>query len=1088
MMADRFLRLATAWVALLALAASATAQDPASSGPAAYTVLLQAPSVGDRLDETRGNPAGAPARRSAADLASLRRAVSRSQQSVAGAIRARGIEVVGSVENVLNAVFVRATPAQAAEIARLPGVRVVAPCRQYEPMVQSVGEIVKVAAARSRAPAPPLLGDGIKIAIIDSGLDFDHGAFRGEALGTLPDYPKGDPAYLELATNKVVAIRSYVGMLNSRALGTSTPDDNSPRDYSGHGTAVAMIAAGNPVATSAGALAGIAPNARLGVYKVFGTPGINTRTDDHAVMSAIEDAILDGMDILNLSLGRAAVLPWQPIDGACGLNGEAGLCEPLAAAAQNAVTQFGRVVVVAAGNDGLQGLHEGPALSTITSPGEAPAVITVGGVGNAASIRQTVRTGALAVAALAGGGPAPDGRLSGRGAHAGDFGDSRGCEPFPLGAFRDSIAVVDRGRCRFVDKVEHADAAGALGVVVVNQWDDELVRMALLETTDIPAFFVGRSDGAALRRLLFGTGAEVTLDPTPVLEARDWDYVLPASSRGPTVAVGPKPDLAAPADGIYTAVPRRDAQRNLFDPDGFREVSGTSFAAPAVSGAAALVWQAYPALSARQVASALISAAAGGAMDNDQPARLASVGAGVLDIEAALRPNATAVPASIGFGALRAGSLPVARRIEVASRADRPQSFRMTVERLDLDTQARVSVNGRQAVSFDLAPGASVSLEVALQGALPVPGSYEGRLRLESLGGNGTLRIPYLYVVGDNVPHDAVRISGRSEFGPAGRTATRQLLARVTDRFGVPIIDRPVNFRSTSGAVRIQNAGVASGPFGLIQASAEYDASTSEQAVVARVGRLDVRFEFATIEDLPVIDGIRNAASLSSPRGVAPGSLVTVTGSGFADHPAGTASALQASRLAIRRKGVSVAFDAPLAGISAQGRILDVDEGSVTVQVPWELAGEAYGHVTVREGFPSVPYSFQLVSEDPAIFTSVDDGVEVATSFRADGALVSLDAPVAAGGTVNLLMTGNGPVRSAPPTGESSPLANPTAGRVRARVGGRAVPVLYSGLAADLAGVYSVVVSVPADLPPGIHPVQVDVNARSSNVALLPVR
>ena len=174
-------------------------------------------------------------------------------------------------------------------------------------------------------------------------------------------------------------------MLNSKDPESSTPDDHTPRDIAGHGTAVAMVAAGASVETDLGEFSGVAPKARIGVYKVFGTPGVNFHTADHAVIAAIDDAILDGMDILNLSLGHLAFWKWDAAGRDCGQGVSTTACDPLAAAAQNAVVDFGKVVVVAAGNGGLRGSHELPSLNTINSPGNAPAVITVGGIGNAYS-------------------------------------------------------------------------------------------------------------------------------------------------------------------------------------------------------------------------------------------------------------------------------------------------------------------------------------------------------------------------------------------------------------------------------------------------------------------------------------------------------------------------------------------------------------------------------------------------------------------------------------------------------------------------------------------------------------------------------
>ena len=113
------------------------------------------------------------------------------------------------------------------------------------------------------------------------------------------------------------------------------------------------------------------------------------------------------------------------------------------------------------------------------------------------------------------------------------------------------------------------DAAGAVGVLVINHQGDDLVEMALLERTDIPAFFVGGTDGAAIREAISESQEPLTLDPTPVVSQQDWQYVAPASSHGPTLSFHPKPDLVAPGLDVYTATPRYNDQGVLYSAGGF---------------------------------------------------------------------------------------------------------------------------------------------------------------------------------------------------------------------------------------------------------------------------------------------------------------------------------------------------------------------------------------------------------------------------------------------------------------------------------------------------------------------------------------
>ena len=1052
-----------------------------------FTVLLEAPSVGQRLARSVEKDQDGPVPRSQASTEWMRREVARAQDPVVQALRARGLKVLGVVRNVLNAVFVRAGPDQEEWVGSLPGVAGVAPGRRYEPMLQGVSEIVRVSAARIRPVGTPLYGEGLKIAIIDSGLDFDHEAFLDSALPPLAGYPRGDPQYLGLAGTKVVAVRSYVDLLNSRQIGSSTPDDVSPWDLSGHGTAVAMIAAGRRVETPLGPTSGIAPKARIGVYKVFGTPGLNFHTADHAVMMAIDDAVADDMDILNLSLGNPTYFRWDAVGRDCGRASLDSPCDPLAMAAQSAVEDFGKVVVVAAGNEGLRGSEVVPARTSINSPADAPAVITVGSTGNSARLQESVRLGERSFEALSGSGPDAPGPLTAAAALAADVGDPLGCEPFPAGAFQGRIAVIDRSECLFLVKVEHADEAGAVGVVVINHEGDELVEMALLGSTDIPAFFVGGSDGEAIRQAMAESPEPLTLDPTPLAAEDDWEYVVVPSSRGPTLALHPKPDLVAPGQVVLTAVPRYNNQGVLFAPSGFRTQSGTSFAAPVVAGAAALVRQAYPSLDAREVSSALINSARPMLLEDGAIAPIVSAGAGTLDIQAALRSNAAVVPASLGFGSLQNSPFPIRRTLQVRNKSGRSQGFLLTVEPQESDAGPALTIAGRSAAVIRVAPRASSSVRLTLGGRHPQPGAYQGRLRISSLAGNGDVLVPYLYVMGDNEPYNALRFQGASEVGTAGEAATKNVVARVVDQYGAPVTGHAVTFAPEEGSPRIVRSTPASGPTGLVWATIRYSGEPEPQSVVARMGDLEIPFWFEASGSEPSVHAIANGASQSPAGGIAPGSLATIAGAGLAEFASGAPAAPQTRLLPVSRKGVTVAFDAPSAGVSAPGRIHSVSEDAVTVQVPWELEGAGSAYVSVRRGSRSEPLQFRVVAASPGVFEYESGGVQYAVALHADDTLVTPESPARRGETVTVSMTGNGAVRVQPPTGAAGGALVSTVRTPQVRLGGVPAAVTYSGLDPAMAGVYLIAIVIPEGVASGPQPLQVVIDGAASNEVQIPV-
>ena len=1079
-----------AFVALASVAwpPSVLAQlPPPADSPTEFTVILEAPSVGERLRELKSEGTSRLRPRSATSLGLMRRAVVRRQDPVRTAIESLGIDVLGSASNVLNAIFVRATPEQTSAIVDLPGVRAVVPGQRYQPMLKSVARIVGASTAYVRPVGEQLFGEGLKIAIIDSGLDFDHEAFQDPSLSPLEGYPRGDPDYLDLANTKVIAVRSYIDLLVSRAPATSTPDDPSPNDLSGHGTAVAMIAAGRRVHTPLGAVMGIAPKARLGVYKVFGSPVLNFHTADHVVIAAIDDAVADGMDILNLSLGNPEFYPWDATGRDCGRAASDASCNPISMAAHSAAHDFGRVVVAAAGNHGSRGLHAAPALNTLLSPANTPSVITVGSTGNASSRHVSVRVSGQEFVAESGTGPEADGPLTAPAIQTSGLDNPLGCDPYEAQALSGRIAVIERGTCFFRDKVEHADAAGASGVLVINHEGDDLLTMGLLERTDIPAFLVGKADGATIREFLADPMASLTLDPLPVSTELEWGFVAPPSSRGPSLALLPKPDLVAPGQSVYTAAPRYNDEGVLFAPSGFRELSGTSFAAPAVSGAAALLWQAFPALTAREVASTLINTASPVLLEDGTRETVLAAGAGVLDLSSALRPNATAVPPSIGFGSVREVSFPVRRQVAISNRWRGAQSFLLRVEPRDQSANARVTVNGRNSYHFVLQRGQAETVEIRLDGPRPLPGAHEGRLRLISLSGLGELSVPYLYIVGDNEPANAIRLRGSFATGIAGEAATKSIVARVLDQYGVPVAGKEVEFIASDPATTVARHTPTSGDNGLIHATVRYRAGPEPQVVTARIGSLTIPFEYQATESRPAIVSIANSASLDEATGVVAGSMATISGSDFATHASGTWPSPQVRPLPITRKGATVAFDGVNREFSVAGPIYSITPDTVTVQVPWEAAGASRAYLKVRNGNPSEHFIIELAEVAPGIFQYESGGRSYALALHADTSAVTTEAPAGRGSRVNIAMTGNGPVALPPKTGFAGGFSNETVNSPTVWIGDQQARVVYSGLDPDLAGLYLVTVEVPLTVSPGEHPLRVEFNGVASNEALLPV-
>ena len=282
------------------------------------------------------------------------------QQSLRGQIEAMDVRVTGAVQHLLNGVFVRATPQQAAILRGLPGVAAVVPSRRYRLDDQLSLSNVQQAWNASAIGGQGNAGQGLKIAIIDTGIDQTHPSFQDSSLTPPAGFPKCDvPANCAFTNNKVIVARSYVSTLTagssaSNPAADSRPDDLSARDFDGHGTAVASVAAGVASTYSGTAISGVAPKAFLGNYRIYGSPEVNNSATTAGILEALDNAVTDGMDVVNFSSGGPAFE--SPLDAGAVCDQPAGQpCDPIAAAFESAM-KLGQVIVVcAAGNAGATG-------------------------------------------------------------------------------------------------------------------------------------------------------------------------------------------------------------------------------------------------------------------------------------------------------------------------------------------------------------------------------------------------------------------------------------------------------------------------------------------------------------------------------------------------------------------------------------------------------------------------------------------------------------------------------------------------------------------------------------------------------------
>ena len=514
-------------------------------------------------------------------------------------------------------------------------------------------------------------GREIKIGIIDSGIKHTHPMFADDGL-IAPICPDpdgcGDPAF---RNNKVIVARNYV--LPQYGL---NPEPDVPEDKLGHGSQVAGVAAGRQVIAPLGQIQGIAPLAFLGNYRVFGTPGINSSATSAAVIAALNDGVADGMNVLNLSLGGAPTDPET---------------DPEQQAIANA-TAMGVVVVIAAENSG-------PELDSITSPGTSPAGITVG-----ASSNGRIFAGALEIddsvflppelqqipyipgANVSIGtpiGPSPITSIAIIDA------TELACEALPPGSLFGKIALVQRGTCFFTDKENNVSNAGAEAMVVYNNVEGPAITMG--GPFALPSVMITKSDGEGLRDfLLSGPGATATatlqpLSPVPT----EADIIASFSSRRPNINIEIKPDLTAPGQRIYSA-----SNRVTPEPQYSRDINGTSFSAPIVTGTAALVKQLHSSWSAESIKSVLANTAARTTTWNGQPARVIHTGSGRLDLAQALRANAALDPVSMSFGIQEEDeSIQIDRTLQLTHLGSGTETYQIDVQESFANSSLQLSVS-----------------------------------------------------------------------------------------------------------------------------------------------------------------------------------------------------------------------------------------------------------------------------------------------------------------------------------------------------------------------------------------------------------
>jgi len=1020
-------------------------------------------------------------------LESARANVAAAQERVKAQLQARGIAVTGQARTLLNAIFIEASPADAQAAQSLPGVSYIAPLQRVHLMLDRAEQLINVPAAWNALGGISNAGAGMKIAIIDTGIQSSHPAFQDPSLVAPKGFPLCAPADCAYTNNKIIVARSYVSLIAGGPAETSRPDDISVRDRVGHGTAVAMAAAGVTNTSGPETITGVAPKAFLGSYKVFGSPGVNDYTTQQAIINALEDAFTDGMDVAVLSLGSPAFVGPLDSGAACGQN--AGTpCDQEAAAVQNAVNG-GMTVVVAAGNQGQTGAVQ-PTLNTISTPADAPNAIAVAATTNSHGFANALTVPGLgSFHSRYGNGPVPATAFSDPLGDVASVGDPLACTALPAASLTGLFAIVQRGTCNFSVKVQNLQDAGAIGALIVNNsGDDTLITPGGLGGTTIPALFVGYDDGQQIRTFLAANPrATASVDPNslPFDTLTTANQVAVFSSRGPVLgSAALKPDVAAAGADIFLAAQTYDPNGELYSPSGYLVSQGTSFAAPQVGGVAALVKQSlkagYPGLTALQLKSAIVNTATQDVLDSGASASVLAVGAGKVNAGAAVSTNLLAQPSTVSFGAIRTGVLPLTQNIQLTNIGTAAQSLSVAIVRRTPETNAHLSID---TPNLSLAPGQTGSFNVLLSGTFPTPGAYEGFITVT--GAATLLHIPFLYVVGSGTPYNIIALAGDGDDGIAGQQpAFGYIVVQLIDQYGVPVTNYPVYYSVLQGGGKLLNALAATDNYGLSDAQSVLGPTPGPNVYTVTAGGLATTFT-ATGRLQPTIlgNGVVSAANYAATP-PAPGSYVSIFGAALAE----ATQSYSTPYLPVSLHQVSVSFDTGT--LSVPGHIAFISPGQINVQIPWELQGQSSVRMKVSIADASgAVYTLPLATYAPALFQYVSGTDTLAASLDENNQLVSPGNPVAQGHVVQLFLNGLGPVRNQPLSGDPAP-SLPLATTVltpTVTIGGLQAQVQFSGLTPGNAALYQINAVVP-NTGSGVQNIFVSIGGVASSTIHIPVK
>ena len=587
-------------------------------------------------------------------------------------------------------------------------------------------------------------GKGIKVAVMDTGIDYDHPAFGGDGVARSNS--------TVFPTKRVIKGWDFVGDAynaddSSADFNPVATPDAYPDDCAGHGTHVAGIIGANDATNG---LKGVAPAVRFGAYRVFGCAGSTT---DAIMLAAMERAYEDDMDVLNMSIGSAFEWPQSPT-----------------AIAASRLVKKGMVVVASIGNSGANGLYSAGA------PGLGENVIGVASFENTHVFLPYFELNGAKIGYV-GMTFSPAIPTSGTGEIV-NIGLA--CAALTPGSLTGKVALAARGTCSFGAKAANAIAAGADSVIISNNAAGVFSgTLGAPLANPKPVVGISKADGDFIRAQLAPISMTWT-DQKASSISPTGGLISSFSSYGLSPDLALKPDIGAPGGNIYSSYPLEEG--------GYATLSGTSMASPHVAGTVALLLQAKPNTKATDVRSILQNSAVP-AMWSLAPSLgiLDSVhrqGAGMVRIDNAILSTTSITPGKLSLGESEKG--PVTRQLEVKNSSKKPVTYDLTYENA-LSTSGVITPgfwDSDAVVSFvnpsvTVNPRSEAKVKLTITPATyPVNGQYGGYVVFTPRDGGQVYRVPFAGYVGD---YQAITVLTGPSF--------------LTDQFGFDA----VNFTMTDG-------------------------------------------------------------------------------------------------------------------------------------------------------------------------------------------------------------------------------------------------------------------------------------------------